>query len=286
MEEHQKILMNIAARASHILHEYFSKISQYFDSDSEVPVFERYVLKQLPISCHTTSESVLVLVANNRLWDNEMLIRSILEGTLKFIYLTVGSNEERTKKIDDFWNVLPIINKIKRSKRAEDVYKYLPGDQKQKNDMKFIGATVLSEEEIEEINKKYPRKYRKELEHKWSYSEIIKDLSNQDKHKFFSGLFHGYGIGSHLIHQDADAINFLIDHNQRIPERRIAKELAHGCRQISDVLIFAFLRLYAYKILNNEPAEKIYLDSHSRLDEKMERFHRSFREIEEQFLDY
>ncbi|OMF43535.1 DUF5677 domain-containing protein [Paenibacillus peoriae] len=286
MEESQRILMDLAARASHILHDYFVKLSQYFDKDSDIPVFERYVLKQVPISCHTTSESILILVANNRIWDNEMLIRSVLEGTIKFIYLTVGSNEEREKKIDEYWNVLPIINKIKRSNRAEEIYEYLSNTEVQKNDMKFIGGVLLTEEEIQEIREKYPRKYRKELEHKWSYSEIIKDLSKQDKHKFFSGMFHGYGIGSHLIHQDADAINYLIDHNQRIPERRIAKELAHGCRQISDIMTFSILRLYAYKVLFKESVDDIYLESHIILDQDMEKYHKSFQEIEEGYLDY
>ncbi|MNB74630.1 hypothetical protein D3C75_212680 [compost metagenome] len=286
MDESQQLLMDFARRASHILYEYFSKISSYFEIESEISVFESYVLKQLPISSHVTSETVLIMVANNRMWDNEMLIRSILEGTLKFIYLTVGTDEERKKKIDEFWNVLPIINQIKRSRRADKLLEHLPNEELQRNDMKFIGGVILSEEKIKEIEEKYPRKYRKELEHKWSYSEIIKDLTKEDKHKAFSGLFHGYGIGSHLIHQDADAINYLIDHNQRTPERRIAKELAHGCRQISDVMTFSILRLYAYKQLFKESLEDIYLESHIKLDEDMAGFHNSFQEIEEQYLEY
>lgn len=286
MEESQRILMDLAARASHVLREYFTSISKYFDKESDIPIFERYVLKQIPISCHTTSESILILLANNRLWDNEMLIRSVLEGTLKFLYLTVGSDEEREKKIDEYWNLLPNINKIKRSSRAEEIYKYLPDNIAQKNDMKFIGRVILTEEEIQELREKYPRKYRKELEHRWSYSEIIKELSKQDKHKAFSGMFHGYGIGSHLIHQDADAINYLIDHNQRIPERRIAKELAHGCRLISDVMTFSVLRLYAYKALFKETIGNIYLESHIILSQDMDKYHKSFQEIEERYLEY
>ncbi|MEC0234844.1 DUF5677 domain-containing protein [Paenibacillus kribbensis] len=233
-----------------------------------------------------TSESILVLVANNRLWDNEMLIRSVLEGTLKFIYLTTGTDEERKTKIDEFWNVLPVISQIKRSRRAGEVYNNLPENVSQKNDMKFIKGVILSEDKINEIQSKYPRKYRKELEHKWSYSEIVKELSKEDKHKYFNGMFHGYGIGSHLIHQDADAINFLIDHNARVPERRIAKELAHGCRQISDVMTYSMLRLYAYKLLHNESVANVWLDSYIELSEEMKQYHEYFKEIEEEYLEY
>lgn len=284
MEESQEILMGFASRASQILYDYFTNISRFFGKESEIPIFESYVLKQLPISCHTTSESVLVLVANNRLWDNEMLMRAILEGTIKFIYLTFGTNEERAIKVNEFWSILPEINKIRRSRRADDVYNYLPSNQK--DDMKFIRGVVLSTEELKEIEEKYPRKYRKELEHKWSYSEIVKELSKKDQYKYFSGFFHGYGIGSHLIHQDADAINFLIDHNQRIPERRVAKEIAHGCRQISDVLTYCVLRLLAYRILFKEPIENIYLDSHNTLEQEMKKYHDNFQNVEERFLNY
>jgi hypothetical protein len=285
MNNVQATLLNFANRGSHILHEYFGMISTYFDKESEIPVIERYVLKQVPISCHLTSESILILVGNLRFWDNEMLLRSLLEGTLKFIYLTIGTNDEREKKINEFWNVLPKINELKRSRRAIELIDHVSTDT---NDMNFIRGVVLEDDRINEIEKMYPRKYRKELEHKWSFSEIVKELSSLETHKFLTGFLHGYGIGSHLIHQDADAINFLIDHNQRIEERRLAKELAHGCRQISDVMIYTILRYYAYKILHNEPIDidNLYLDSYSQLCNEMEVYHKSFGEVEEKYLDY
>ncbi|MFD2671455.1 DUF5677 domain-containing protein [Marinicrinis sediminis] len=281
MDPVQKTLLEYAARSSHILHEYFQLISGYFNKESEIPIVERYVLKQLPISCHLTSESILILVGNLRVWDNEMLLRSLLEGTLKFTYLTIGTHQERKKKIEEFWEILPKINEVRRSKRATQLLQHAQDDE-----LKLIRGVVIDDEEIAKIEEMYPRKYRKQVEQKWSYSEIVKELSKYKHLEFLNGFFHGYGIGSHLIHQDADAINFLIDHNSRIDERRRAKELAHGCRQISDIMTYCVLRYGAYKLLHNESTEDIYLESHIQLNKEMETFHKSFEQTEQKYLDY
>jgi len=90
MNHVQKVLLEFAGRASYILHEYFQLISAYFERESEILNYHQYVLKQLPISCQLTSESSLILVGNVRMWDNEILLRSIMEGTVKFLYLTLG----------------------------------------------------------------------------------------------------------------------------------------------------------------------------------------------------
>ena len=45
-----------------------------------------FVLRLLLINSHITSESALLLIGQVRLWDAEMLIRSVLEGTVRFLY--------------------------------------------------------------------------------------------------------------------------------------------------------------------------------------------------------
>ncbi|OAS16763.1 DUF5677 domain-containing protein [Paenibacillus oryzisoli] len=279
MNRVQETLMKFAGQASYILHDYFELTSAYFNKDSEISDNHRYILKQLPISCQLTSESSLILVGNVRMWDNEMLLRSIMEGTVKFIYLSLGSNEERERKLTEFWEVLPTISEIKRTKRAKELINGLP--KPLTNDMGFIKEVILDNETIEELERKFPRKLRKEIEHKWSYSEIVKELSKHPLYSNLQGLFHGYGIGSQLIHQDADAINLLIDHNSRATERREAKELAHGCRQISDIITFAAMRYFAYSKLHNENIEKLFLESFDKLNYEMESYHKLFREVED-----
>lgn len=279
MNRVQETLMKFVESASYVLHEYFQMTSIYFDKHSEISPYHTYVLKQLPISCQLTSESSLILVGNVRIWDNEMLIRSIMEGTVKFIYLTLGSNEERDRKIIEFWDVLPEISQIKRSKRAKVLLDIL--GEPLTNYMDFIKGVILDEKTIEELERKYPRKIRKQLEHKWSYSEIVKELLQYPLYNNIQGLFHSYGIGSQLIHQDADALNVIIDHYKRVTDRREAKELAHGCRQISDILTFAAMRYFAFTKLYNENIDKVFIDSFTELKLEMDDYHKLFRDIED-----
>ncbi len=277
----QETLMKLARQASLILYDYYVLTSNYFNKDLDISENHRYILKQLPISCQSTSESSLVLIASVRLWDNEMLLRSIMEGTIKFVYLTLGTTEERESKINEFWEILPAISEIKRTKRAKTLIDSLP--EQLNSHMGFIKDIILDDEIIGELEKKYPRKFRKELEQRWSYSEIVKKLSQHPLYGNLNGMFHSYGIGSQLIHQDADAINLLIDHNCRETDRREAKELAHGCRQISDIITFAAMRYFAYSKLYNENIEKLFLESFDALNNEMEVFHQLFRDIEDKY---
>jgi len=81
-----------------------------------VPIFEElqkgdqeqvFVYRQLAVSCHLTSESALLLIEHGCLWDAEILIRSVTEGTAKFAFMAIGTCEERAKKVKEYWIDLP-----------------------------------------------------------------------------------------------------------------------------------------------------------------------------------
>jgi hypothetical protein len=74
-------------------------------------------------------------------------------------------------------------------------------------------------------------------------------------------LAYGYGMASHLVHQDADAIGIIWDRRQREDERRIPLEIAHAARLISDLIGMAMLRAtMTYKLHNQEtkPVRDLY----------------------------
>lgn len=48
---------------------------------------ERQTLGYLLSACARSTESALLLIAYGQLWDAEMLLRSVAEGTFKFCYL-------------------------------------------------------------------------------------------------------------------------------------------------------------------------------------------------------
>jgi len=76
------------------------------------------VIAQLQISCHLTSESTLLLILNCKIWDADILLRSVLEGTFKLIFLLKGSNEEQISKAKEYWELLPDIMRLRRHLRG------------------------------------------------------------------------------------------------------------------------------------------------------------------------
>src|SRR5207302_1582618 len=58
-------------------------------------------------------------------------------------------------------------------------------------------------------------------------------------------FLYSYGMGSHSVHQDGDAILIMDERERRDSRRQRAIELAHGAREISDLMTFAMLRAFA-----------------------------------------
>jgi hypothetical protein len=221
---------------SDILHEYLELTCSSLNASGELNADLKRVVNTLTISCHLTSESSLILVGELKLWDAEMLVRSILEGTTKLLYICTGNNAERMQKAFEYEQILPEIKELNRHKRAE----VLLSNAKNISDMGYepIREALLSPEELSNLSIKYPKKIRKEYERKWSFSEIIYNLSKSGLpgYRMLPSLAYGYGMGSHMTHQDADAIGMILDRNSRSPERRDFVELAHSGRLISDLI--------------------------------------------------
>jgi hypothetical protein len=92
--EGQKNLMSWAAVCSHSIGDAFDETIATLNDVSRLQGAHQLILRQLLISCHLSSESVLILVSNVRLWDAETILRSVIEGTFKFVYLCLGACRE------------------------------------------------------------------------------------------------------------------------------------------------------------------------------------------------
>lgn len=231
----------------------------------------QWVLKQLAISCNQTSESALLLISYERLWDAEVLVRSVLEGTLKYAFLCIGSDAERDEKVKEYWEDLPEITRMKRHRRASEILDMV--DNPSAVEWRSLKDLLVDSAELDSLRVKYPRSLRQKLEQKWSFNEIIRELQNSGVAGFemLVGLTYTYGISSHIIHQDGDAIGIIWDRRRREIERRTAIELAHGAREISDLLSMAFFRaLVTYKMHNTDTKPVIALyDSYQGLHKEL-----------------
>ena len=229
---------------------------------------------QVNMAKHTQpSDTMTPRMANLRLWDADVVVRSVTEGSLKFAFLLLGDAAERKTKLHEYEHVLFELSALKRSARVEEILAVMPADE----DSQSLRELVLSPEHAEQIRAAYPREVRRTIEQRWSFGEICAAL----KRTGTPGLSHlglmmyNFGMSSHVAHQDIVGVGMAWDRNGRSVERREAVELAHGARMISDVTVMSWIRahfLYQRCGLNIDRL-KPFMARAARLEGKTRRAH-------------
>lgn len=251
----EKILSTWAGLASHYVGELFDEAGPFIDKDSKyLDRYLRFVNTQLFIDCHLSSESVLLLIKSGKEWDADMIIRSVMEGTVKYIYLMTGADEEMKEKAREYWEIMPEIAELKRNERLKAFLAIL--DDPDSPAWIPYQQLLLPDDVIAQINAKYEKKTRDQLIRKWSFSQITKYFLDSDSERLrhLVHLAHGYGTSSHLIHKDGDGVGMVWERYGRDSTRQTAVKLGHSSRIVSDVCVFAELRLlYLLKASKQTP---------------------------------
>lgn len=247
-----------AGLASHFIGECFDCARPFIDNAyTGLDPLVRFVSAQLFIDCHLSSESVLLLIHEQKEWDADLVSRSIMEGSLKFVYMLHGSPDEVKVKVEEYWNLLPRLFAIKRSERAKRFLEEV--DDPHDPQWKPFHELIMDAEDITCIREEYTRKQRQMLEEKWSFHGICKVFSQarDEGLRTFVHLAHGYGMSSHLLHKDADGVGMVWERYRREPEQQVAVKLAHAGRVVYDVCSFASLRLWALLRACGQPTDEV-----------------------------
>lgn len=249
-------------------------------SEGQLEKRTKLVLWQLTASCHSTSESALLLIGNGRLWDADILVRSVVEGTLKFVFLTIGDHVDRAQKLKEFDDDLSELGRLRRHKRLEEFLAVV--ENPDADEWRPFREMLLTPEAVAQLQRDYPRKNRQLIEQKWSFAEICRAIkrSNVRGIDLLGHLLFNYGMSSHVSHQDIDGIGMVWDRNGRSVRRREAVEFAHGARLVGDISIMAWLRTFALFELTG--TEKTPLKA---LNEKLTEFHEEAAEAQRHFHD-
>jgi hypothetical protein len=234
-----QMLINETVRISSICRDRLTSLLE--QQKSTHPEFINFAHAQLYFIADR-SQSLIILIQEVRLWDAEIIMRSIMEATIRILYVCYSGESERVERVNEFWKDLSEINELKRSERAKILLERF--DQKHGNEV-AIKPLVLSTDEEKELYDKWPKKRRQLLEMKWSFSKIIvflESVMNKDKGgALIRSTLHNYSLSSHLIHADESGLSLLWDRNHRPDEEREKLEIAHVCRMLSDILSFLFL---------------------------------------------
>ena len=217
----------------------------------------RFVVAQLGISCHLTSESTFILVSNRKIWDADSLVRSVLEGTFKYVYILQGSDNDQQRKCNEYWDILPGFAVLTRQKRATSVLENLTDADSA--EWTPIRELLVSEEELERASRTTNRNDRQRLSQEWSFSEMAKYFAthNDKRYRGMGCLAYGYGMKSQVVHQDGDGVGLRWERARREDDRRDSIELAHGGRVISDLCHFGFFRAHELFIACKEDPKSV-----------------------------
>lgn len=269
--------------ASYLIGDCFDLCRPFLESENnKIDPFTKFVIAQLFINCHLSSESALILIQHEKEWDAEIIERSLIEGSVKFFYLTTGTEEETKQKAHEYWNIIPDMSSLRKSDKIAETLSVIPEPHP-----KGLTDLILSQEEIEELRSLYNKKQISSLNQKWSVSEIIKEFSQSSDQSLqvMVALLHNYMSSSHLAHMDATGVGMVWDQYQRAAVNGRAKSLAHAGRLIIDCCTLATTRAtFLLRMLNEEKNKSEELKSIYKkfniLVEETEESHKQFEKIE------
>jgi len=252
--------------------------SEREDNDS----FTRFVMAQLFISCHLTTESALILVTHAKVWDADILMRSVLEGTFKLLFMLLGDEKQRRQRAEEYWSILPEAARLVSHRRASALMQEIPDAGAPQ--WAPIRELVLPDDVVADIKQKYPKQACKRLKQKWSFMEIAKFLVEygDPRYRPLASMAYGYGMQSHLMHQDGEGVGMVWERMQRDPVRQESITSAHGARVVSDSCTYAFVRAKEVLRVNGGSVETIssISDDYRELFEEIEVSERLWNEIE------
>lgn len=200
---------------------------------------------------HSTSESILILLLNGGIFDADVLLRTVMEGTIKYCYLMTGTKEERLQKYNEYKISLTSIDKIEDHKKALNAVEILK--RFSKNSTKPFEAYLLSDEEFIELQKQYPRKLQNELKREWGYSSLLRKLAENDiEYEAQLGTLITYAATSHLCHYDWTGVYTREEHIMGVGnDETELLDIGHTCRIMSNVLSMELFRVVEYMRGNN-----------------------------------
>lgn len=197
-------------------------------------------------SLHSTSESILILLQNQAVFDADILLRCLMEGTVKYCYLMNGTEDERKKKYEEYRIILCEIDKLtdhKKAKEAIDILKEFS-----QNNLTPFEVMVLSDEEEALLTAKYSASKRNEYTRKWSYQALLRALAKDHKeYEAQLGTLSTYATSSHFCHFDWTGVSA---HQEQIMSSRDGSnelyDYLHALRILSNVLSLYLFRVIEY----------------------------------------
>jgi hypothetical protein len=238
--------------------ELFSRLDKDFSKSKAIYQIVKFIDDRL--------SAVWFLAINDMLWDADIIDRSVLESLIKLNFIVYApTDEEKQKRLNEFWNDLWEINSLKHSEQSK---KHLNQFTDKVSQLAHL-SIILTDKEEEELKNKWSRKDRKALEQKWSFSEILFSLIKDYKGQPFEmmiGLAHEYRMCSHIAHGDETGINIIAERKSRPDQQKQIVHRGHFIKLLSNCLAYAsWTSIVAMDFLQAD--KKFFFNNHSKIEQ-------------------
>lgn len=217
------------------------------------PDQRRDIADLLTASARST-QSAIYLIREGCPWDAEILMRSTIEATLKFIYI-ISDPQQFEVRMREYSRDLFDIGLLRSHEKAQEFIKSVSDPDNR--DWDPIRDLILSDDELISLRANYPRGIRRDLERRWGFTGLIASLAQSDLPEAtqIPTLLHTFNVASRIHHADAHGASIVLERDGRSIERRTAIHLAHSARLLSDAIHYTLMRLFAaYRFIGVDPS--------------------------------
>lgn len=241
MQELLNVVKPWTAAADQLIYNHLPQFAQLWES-GKLDKQQMQTLSMLSVACCSASYGQLILVDCGKLGEAEILGRTVLEGSLKFVYLVSDEGEAATRfseftdalfdfaSVKDHFAVRSYFDAV--ASRSEEIT--LP-----------LGDLLMDEEKIDEFRQRHSKADRNVIEQKWSVPKLIGELASRKRagSASYAGLVRNYVMSSHVAHADYYGLIAMREREGRGAERQLALDIAHAGRIVSDVISLSTMRL-------------------------------------------
>ena len=196
------------------------------------------ILHRLNGYCAMLSQTVLQMIGNDIVWECEIIMRTISEGTIKLVYMCCEA-ESIKAKIQQYSEELSDYAFNKDSRRASEYVDKVSGiDDVHRHTYLALNKLKVKTEK--------QRKEQKQSEQAWSFLEMLRQIEKASLpfSDQITAMAYGYGLSSHFVHADSEAIGLIWDRAHREQDEQVAVTMANKGRFVSDLTAMTLLRTW------------------------------------------
>lgn len=221
---------------------------------------EQEVTVPLFTMLHSTSSTILSLLSEEMaLPDADVLLRTVMEGTVKYCYLMNGTPDERKVKYEEYRYTLYEMEMLSDHNKALETLEIFKEFSIENSTIPFE-ANILPDEFLTGLRSKYTKKQKDEIKGRWTYQAMLRSLAkNKPEYKAQLGSLSTYASTSHYAHFDWTGLS--TRHAQlkaNAHKTDMHYDVVHAFRIISNILSFAMFRAWEYTNIYGVKLQETY----------------------------